>query len=137
MNRELAIELIDRLHVAQAEFHSGSGDEKLREQLDERILWVVPGKNAIAGAHSGVVEVLEYFTLRRRLADGTFRMQRRDILVGEGDAIAVLTDGAARIAGRERRWSTLGLYRFQGRRLAECRLLPLDAAEFDRIWSGA
>jgi hypothetical protein len=36
------------------------------------------------------------------MATGTFRMHRRDVLAGEGDRIAALTDGAATIAGRER-----------------------------------
>ena len=65
-------------------------------------------------------------------------MERRDVLTGDGDvAIAALTDGLASIGGEECRWSTVGLYRFENRKLVECTLLPLDSDEFDRIWSGS
>jgi hypothetical protein len=47
----------------------------------------------------------------------------------------VLTDGSARIGGRDERWSTVGLYRFAGDRIAGCWLLPLDPEAFDRIWA--
>jgi hypothetical protein len=41
---------------------------------------------------------------------------------------------ARRSAGREERWSTVGLYRLAGDRVAGCWLLPLDGVAFDRIW---
>jgi len=56
------------------------------------------------------------------------------VLVGHNH-IAVLTDGTAVIAGTERRWATVGLYRIEDARVAECWLLPLDPAAFDAIWS--
>jgi hypothetical protein len=40
------------------------------------------------------------------------------------------------IAGRAREWSTIGLYRLRGDRVAECRLMPFDQTEFDSIWNG-
>jgi uncharacterized protein len=136
MNRNLAIDLLDELHDAQTEFHSGGTGEKLRGLLAADIVWRVPGENAIAGTYRGIDEVLEYFRRRRALAAGTFRMRRRDVLTGEGDVVAALTDGLARIGEQEHRWSTVGLYRFRTNKLAECNLLPLDADQFDRIWAG-
>jgi len=47
----------------------------------------------------------------------------------------VLTDGSANLGGTEHRWSTIGLYRIAGQRIAECWLLPLDPRAFDRAWS--
>jgi uncharacterized protein len=135
MNRDLAVELLDNLHEAQTEFYAGGKSEKLRELLAADVVWRVPGENAIAGTYRGIDEVLEYFNRRRALAAGTFRMTRRDVLTGDGDAVAALTDGRARIGGEEHRWSTLGLYRFRTEQLVECNLLPLDADDFDRIWA--
>ncbi len=135
MDRDLAVELLDRLHAAQTDFHCGGSGDDLRAMLDEEIVWRVPGDNAIAGTYSGIGEVMRYFTRRRALAEGTFRMHRRDVLTGDGDWIAALTDGLVRIGGEDRLWSTVGLYRFRDRTLVECRLLPLDAGAFDRIWS--
>ena len=127
--------VLGRLHEAQASFYAGGPPEPLYDVLTEDIVWVVPGRNAIAGEYRGLDAVLDYFTRRRELADRSFRMHPGDLLVGEGDHVAALTDGTATIDGVERRWSTVGLYRLRGERVAACWLLPLDAAAFDAIWS--
>jgi hypothetical protein len=57
------------------------------------------------------------------------------VLVGDGDDVAVVTDGTAVIGGVEHRWSTVGLYRIREERMAACWLLPLDAEAFDAIWA--
>jgi hypothetical protein len=62
-------------------------------------------------------------------------MHPRDTLTGHSDHIGVLTDGTATIAGKDHRWSTLGLYRIIDGRIAECWLLPLDPDAFDAVWS--
>jgi ketosteroid isomerase-like protein len=135
VERAAAIELLARLHGAQAEFYAGGDDAALRALLHPEVEWHVPGRNAIAGDYRGVEEVMSYFARRRDHAGRTFRMHPGDVLSGEGDRVAVLTDGSARIDGRDERWSTVGLYRFAGDRIAGCWLLPLDAAAFDRIWA--
>ena len=73
----------------------------------------------IAGTYKGHNEVFDYFTRRRDHAAGTLRMHPRDTLIGAGDHIGVLTDGTANIDGAECSWSTLGLYRITGDRIAE------------------
>ena len=98
-------------------------------------MWVVPGRNAIAGEYRGLDAVIDYFTRRRELADRSFRMHPGEVLVGDGDHVAALTDGTATIDGVEHRWSTVGLYRLRDERVAACWLLPLDPAAFDAIWS--
>ena len=63
-------------------------------------------------------------------------MHRRDVLTGEGARIAALTDGTASIGGARHAWSTVGLYDVPGSaRIAASRLLALDQAAFDAIWS--
>ena len=76
-----------------------------------------------------------YFRRRRELADHTFQMKRRDVLVGDGDHLAALTDGFATIRGIDYRWSTVGLYEVIDRQIAACWLLPLDQRAFDAIWT--
>jgi ketosteroid isomerase-like protein len=136
VERPAVTELLERLHAAQGAFYAGGPDGPLREVLAEDVEWHVPGRNAIAGDYRGIDAVLAYFARRRDLAARTFRMQPGDVLVGEGDRVAVLTNGVAEIGGREERWSTVGLYRLARGRIAGCWLLPLDAAAFDRIWAG-
>ena len=94
----------------------------------------MPGENAIAGDYHGRDEVLDYMRRRRDLASNTFRLHPGEVLSGDGEHVAVLTDGTATIDGVERRWSTVGLYRLRGEQVAACWLLPLDAKAFDAYW---
>jgi ketosteroid isomerase-like protein len=135
MDRDEAIELLDRLHEAQNAYYGGDSRSGLESLLAPDIVWSVPGASPIAGTYRGHREVFAYFDRRRSLAAGTFRMIRRDVLTGAGDRIAALTDGVATIGGAERRWSTVGLYDIAGSQIAACRLLPLDPVAFDAIWT--
>jgi ketosteroid isomerase-like protein len=135
MDRDVAIESLRRLHAAQGAFYAGGPAAPLRELLTNDVVWRVPGENAIAGVYTGIDAVMEYFARRRDIATGTFRMYPGELLVGDGEHAAVLTDGTARLHGAEQRWSTLGLYRFRDSRIAACSLLPLDPAQFHRIWA--
>lgn len=135
MDRAAAIALLERLHVAQNSFYAGGSQAELRQILATSIVWTVPGRNRIAGTYRGLEEVFDYFRRRRDIADRTFQMQRRDVLVGEGDRIAALTDGVVMLGGAERRWSTVGLYDLVDGLITACWLLPLDAIAFDSIWS--
>jgi ketosteroid isomerase-like protein len=135
MDRDIAIESLSRLHAAQGAFYAGGPVAPLRELLTDDIVWRVPGENAIAGVYIGIDAVMEYFARRRDLAARTFRMHPGELLVGEGEHVAVLTDGTAFLHGAEQSWSTLGLYRLRGNRIAACWLLPLDPGQFDRIWA--
>jgi ketosteroid isomerase-like protein len=135
MNRDAAIGLLDRLHKAQNEFYAGGSGVALQQLLAPNITWTVPGDNRIAGTYRGLEEVLDYFRRRRDLADYTFQMKRRDVLVGDGDRVAALTDGFATMHEIDHRWSTVGLYDVIDRQIAACWLLPLDQHAFDAIWS--
>lgn len=136
MNRANATELLDRLHTAQTAFYGGGESEPLEALLTSAITWTVPGHSAIAGTYRGFAQVLDYFRRRRELAGGTFRMIRRDVLVGKSDTVAALTDGVATVRGVEHAWSTVGLYGVESGRISSCRLLPFDQGAFDAIWSG-
>ena len=134
MDRARATAFIDELQNAQQELYGGGGADPVRRLIDPDIIWHVPGESPIAGRYEGPEEVIAYMVRRRDLADGTFRMRRRELMVGEGEHFAALTDGIATIDGRRREWSTVGLYRLRAELLAECRLLPFDQAQFDEIW---
>jgi len=135
MNRDIAIGLLDRLHRAQNEFYAGGSAARLHELLAANITWTVPGDNRIAGTYRGLEEVFDYFQRRRDLADHTFQMKRRDVLVGDGDRLAALTDGFATIRNVNHHWSTVGLYDVIDRQITACWLLPLDQHAFDAIWA--
>jgi ketosteroid isomerase-like protein len=135
VKRDVAVSLLERLHAAQGSFYAGGPAEPLRALLATGVVWHVPGHNAIAGTYRGIDAVMDYFSRRRELAQRSFRMHPGELLVGDGEHVAVLTDGSAVIDGTERRWSTVGLYRFRAECLLSCYLLPLDPVAFDEIWS--
>jgi uncharacterized protein len=135
MNRDTAIDLLDRLHTAQNGFYAGGSGAALERLLAPSITWTVPGDNRIAGTYRGLEEVLDYMRRRGDLADHTFQMKRRDVLVGDGDRIAALTDGFATIRNVDHRWFTVGLYEVIDQQIAACWLLPLDQHAFDAIWT--
>ncbi len=135
MQRSTAIERLQRLHDVQGAFYAGGPEEPLRALLAEDVTWHVPGENAIAGTYAGREQVMAYFARRRDLARRTLRLHPGEVLTGDGDHVAVLTDGTAVVDGREARWSTVGLYRFDGDRVSACWLLPLDPAAFDAVWA--
>jgi hypothetical protein len=134
MDRATAAELLDALHSALGAFYAGGPVEPVCLCLTEDIAWHVPGHNAIAGDYKGLDGVLAYFMRRRDFAAGSLRLQPGELMVGD-EHVSVLTDGTAVIAGTERRWSTVGLYRVDGGRVGECWLLPLDPPAFDTIWT--
>src|SRR5437588_1674789 len=135
MDRGRATGILDRLHQALGQLYGGGDAAGVGSLLTSDVEWHVPGRSQIAGTYRGIDDVLDYFERRRALAGGTLRLHPGELLVGEGEHVAALTDGSAVIGGREHRWSTLGLYRIRDGRIAGCWLLPLDAAEFDRAWS--
>jgi ketosteroid isomerase-like protein len=134
MDQAEATALLARLHDAQNQYYRGGDPAPLHSVLARDVTWTIPGNNAVAGTYRGVDEVLAYFERRRALANSTFRLHRRDVLVGTGSRIAALTDGTATIGGHPRRWSTVGLYDVRAGLISACWLLPLDPVEFDTIW---
>ena len=134
MEEAEALGIVDRLHDVLGKFYRGGAEAPVRGVLTEDVEWHVPGNGPISGDHRGIDAVVDYFTTRRDLAQGSFRMHLGEVLVGE-EHVAVLADGTATIGGVEHGWTTVGLYRIRDGRVAACWLLPLDQAAFDAIWS--
>lgn len=136
MNIELARSILARLHAAQNAMYAGGDTAPVQALLTEDVEWHIPGENAIAGHYRGVTQVLDYFRKRRQLAANSLRLHPGELLIGEGEHVAALTDGSAVLHGVERRWSTVGLYRLRTERIAACWLLALDQHAFDVAWGG-
>jgi ketosteroid isomerase-like protein len=136
VDRDRALLVLRRLHDAQGAFYAGGDAGALEAVLSEDVEWHVPGDNAIAGTYLGRDAVMAYFARRRDLAGRTFRLHPGEVLIGDGDHVAVMTDGTATLGGREHRWSTVGLYRLREDRVAACWLLALNQEGFDAAWGG-
>ena len=118
-----ARETVSRLHAVQRDF-SAAAPTIDSELLAQDIVWSVPGRHRIAGRYEGIEQVMAYFGRRREIASRTFVMRASEILVGEGDHVAALTEGRATLGGVERQWWTVGLYRIRDGLIAACWLLP-------------
>jgi ketosteroid isomerase-like protein len=135
MDRASAESILQNLHAAQNAMYAGGDLDAVRALLADDVAWHVPGRNSIAGVYRGVDQVQAYFRRRRALAANSMRLHPGEIMVGERDHIAVLTEGTATVGGIEHRWGTVGLYRIRDARITACWLLPLDPVVFDRVWS--
>lgn len=127
------IDVVRRFHAAQARLYGGEGRAGVRELLCDDVVWHVPGRSAIAGEHRGVADVLSYLDLRRQMTDATFRVAVHGIAM-IGDRVVQLAGGRATRDGRELVWETVGVFRVDGGRIAECWLVPFDQFAFDEIW---
>lgn len=134
LSREEASAALKRLHDAQTRCYAGGDVGELEAVLAADVIWHVPGDNAIAGTYRGIEQVVAYMTRRRDLAERSFTMHPQELLVGT-DHVASITDGEVRRHGRVETWSTVGLYAIEAGKVTECRLLPFDQRQFDRIWS--
>ena len=128
------VELVAELHRRQREMYLGGPAEPVLAVLDPEIVWHVPGHSPIAGDHRGPDAVLRYFTTRRELAGATMQMYPGAVLSDE-HAVVQLVNGSAELNGKSVEWRTVGVYRIEDGRVAEVWLVPLDLAEFDRIWT--
>src|SRR5215213_9313216 len=73
--------VLDRMHTVLGDFYTGVASRAdMAGLLASDVAWHVPGSNAIAGDYRGVDEVIGYFTRRRNLAAGTFRMTPATLL---------------------------------------------------------
>ena len=125
---------VREFHARQGRFYAGGEAGPLREMLTDDVVWHVPGRNPIAGDHTGIEAVMDYFERRRALARATFQVHVREVLAA-GDLVVQLAGGTAELGGREVAWETVGIFRVRDGKLAEGRLVPFDQYLFDQVWS--
>jgi ketosteroid isomerase-like protein len=127
--------LVEAFYVAQRRFYAGEDNaEELRQFLADDIAWHVPGRSPIAGDHRGQDDVLSYFADRRERAAATFRVQPHGMLADD-ERVVHFAGGRAQRGGRTWEWETIGVFRIEAGKIAECWLLPFDQYAFDEVWS--
>lgn len=127
------LSVVHAFHERQREAYAGGDLDALRPWLTEDVVWHVPGRSRISGDHRGIDDVLAYFDRRRAMTDHSFRVTVHGQSV-VGDRIVQLAGGRAIRDGRELGWETVGVFRVEGDRIAECWLVPFDLYAFDEIW---
>jgi 2'-5' RNA ligase len=127
------VSVVRDFHQRQRDAYAGGDLDQLRSGLTEDVVWHVPGRSRISGEHRGIDAVLAYFETRRTMTDHTFQVIVRG-LSRIGDRVVQLAGGRALRDGRELSWETVGVFRVEGDRIAECWLVPFDLYGFDEIW---
>jgi ketosteroid isomerase-like protein len=128
--------LIRDFHAAQNRFYAGGDQEAVRAMLAPDVAWHVPGRSALAGDYVGRDEVLGYFAGRRELAQATFRITVRRVLVDDERAV-IIAGGQLERDGETLGWKIVSVFRIVAGTIAECWVLPYDQDAFDEIWSSA
>jgi 2'-5' RNA ligase len=120
-------------HERQRQAYAGGDLDLLRQRLTDDVVWHVPGHSRVAGEHRGIEAVLDYFEVRRTLTDRTFEVAVLGLSL-IADRVVQLASGRAVREGKQLGWETVGVFRVDGDRIAECWLVPFDLYEFDEIW---
>jgi ketosteroid isomerase-like protein len=127
-------EVVRAFRAVQRRFHAGEvGTAAFAHVLADDVVWHVPGSSVIAGEHRGREAVMRYFALRRDVADATLRITVNAEMHVD-DLVITKADGTAVLGGSNTVWQTVGIYRIADGRVAECWMVPLDQAAFDRAW---
>jgi 2'-5' RNA ligase len=127
------VSVVRDFHDLQRQAYAGGDLNLLRPRLTDDVVWHVPGRSRISGDHRGIDSVLDYFDARRTMAAHTFEVTVHGLsLIGE--RVVQLAGGRAFRDGRELSWETVGVFRVEGDRIAECWLIPFDLYAFDEIW---
>jgi ketosteroid isomerase-like protein len=129
-------DLVEELHLRQAEMYAGGSLSGVTELLADDIVWHVPGSSPIAGDHRRHDGVIKYFETRRRLASNTMKLEPAEMLTDD-DCVVQRVDGTAVIDEEPVAWKTVGIYRVKDGQIAEVWLVPLDLEQFNRIWKAA
>jgi 2'-5' RNA ligase len=127
------VSVVRGFHESQRHAYAGGDLDLLRTKLTDDVVWHVPGRSRISGEHRGVDAVLSYFDARRTMTDRTFQVTVHGLSLID-DRVVQLASGRAARDGRELAWETVGVFRVNGDRIAECWLVPFDLYAFDQIW---
>jgi 2'-5' RNA ligase len=127
------VAVVHEFHYWQRGVYAGEDLDGLRPKLTEDVVWHVPGHSRISGEHRGIDAVLAYFDARRTMTDHTFQITVHGMSL-VGDRVVQLAGGRALRGGNEVIWETVGVFRVEGDRVAECWLVPFDQYAFDEIW---
>lgn len=102
--------------------------------LDEHIVWRIPGRNVLAGAHEGREAALAVLRRSVELTGGTYRADLRWAVADEEHVVAVYRASGQR-GNRVLEVDQALVARVVDGRWVEVDAVPFDQHAFDEFWS--
>jgi hypothetical protein len=104
------------------------------ELLDEDVVWRIPGRNELAGAHKGREAALAVLRRSVELTGGTYRADLHWAVADEEHVVAVY-GASGRRGDRTLEIDQALVVRVEGGRWVEVDAVPFDQHAFDEFWS--
>ena len=106
------------------------------ERLADDCVWTVGGRSALAGEYRGRPAIAAFLRRTQELTDGTYAVEIRWQLAGDGHGVTYYRARGRRPDGREIDLDqALVLELGAGGLATRVRALPFDQGVFDRFWS--
>jgi hypothetical protein len=105
--------------------------------LADDVIWHQPGKSGVAGVYRGTAAVFEHLGRFMTLSEGSFRIDKVDEIMGNGDLVAARIHFVAQRKDRTLAMNGVDLLRVDGGKIREVWLFSGDLAAEDAFWNAA
>lgn len=126
----------DNLAVARGYFEAlRSGDTaRLGTLFADDIVWHQPGSSRLSGTYRGKDEVFSLFRRFMEISGGSFRIDRVDALMANGDLVSTILRFRAEQGKHRMAMDGVDLMRIEGGRIREMWLFSGDPEAEDCFW---
>lgn len=124
--------------VGQYFEHLVSGDmQAVGKLFAEDIVWHQPGASKVSGVYRGTSALFEHLGRLMKLSEGSFRIDKVEEIMGNGDLVATRIHFTAQRSGRTLAMHGVDLIRVESGKIREVWLFSADQAAEDAFWDAA
>ena len=126
----------ESIEVVQGYFDSlARGDlQKLGSLLADNIVWHQPGKGALSKTYQGKAEVFTLFGKFMEISEGSFRINRVDSIMANGNLVTATLHFSAKNKYGEIAMNGVDLMKIEDGKIKEVFLFSADQEAEDRFW---
>ena len=111
--------------------------DALGQLLADDVVWHQPGASKVSGIYRGTAALFEHLGRFMKLSQGSFRIDKVDEIMGNGDVVAARIHFVAQRDGRTLAMNGVDLIRVEGGKIREVWLFSGDQAAEDVFWDAA
>lgn len=109
--------------------------EKVGQLLADDVIWHQPDSSHLSGLYSGKQKVFAHLGKFMELSDNTFRVNKVQSVMANGNMVAATLHFMAERPGRKLSMDGIDVMRIDGGKIKEVWLLSNDQAAEDAFWS--